>query len=326
MYSLHSYGQMLADTPRMQAYTSALRRAVRAGSVVLDLGCGPGVFALLSCQLGARRVYAVEPNDIIQIGRDAAREQGFSDRIEFIQELSTNVTLPERADVVISDLRGILPWYGQHLPSIVDARSRFLTPKGLLIPCRDRIWAALVEVPEKYDELVKPWTDKYAGFRLNSGRNLSVNTWGKIRVKPENLLSESLYWHEIDYLNVTETNFRENISLTATRGGMAHGLAVWFDTELCEGIAFSNAPGAEELIYGQAFFPFEEAVPIAGGDRVDVRLQARLIGDHYVWRWDTNVSSHTGSKHSFKQSTLLGVPFSTSALRKRADQLHKQSK
>ena len=53
MYSLHFYGQMLADAPRMDAYLVALRQAVKPESVVLDLGCGPGVFALLACKLGA---------------------------------------------------------------------------------------------------------------------------------------------------------------------------------------------------------------------------------------------------------------------------------
>jgi len=291
----------MADALRMDAYIRAMRQTIKPGSVVVDLGSGPGVFALMACQLGARRVFAIEPNDVIQIGRDAAREHGFDDRIEFIQQLSTEITLPERADVVVSDLRGILPWYGHHLPSIVDARSRFLAPRGVLIPARDRLWIAVVEVPEKYDEIVKPWNDS----NLLSGRNLVLNSWGKIRVKPENLLSESVCWQEIDYHNVTESNFRENMSLTAAREGTAHGFVVWFDADLCEGIGFSNAPGAEELIYGQGFFPFANPINVASGDRVDVRLEARLIGDHYVWRWND-------------QSTLLGVPFSTSELRKRA--------
>ena len=309
---------MIVDSVRMDAYIRAMRQTIKPKSVVADLGSGPGLFALVACQLGARRVYAIEPNDIIQIGRDAAREHGLSDRIEFIQELSTNVTLPEQADVIVADLRGILPWYGQHLPSIVDARSRFLKPQGVLIPARDRMWAALVEVPEKYDELIKPWTGNNTGFSLNSGRHLAVNTWSKVHVEPDSLLSASVCWHEIEYGNVSEINFRENISLTATRGGVVHGLAVWFDSELFDGIGFTNAPGAEEMIYGQGFFPFEEAVQIAAADRVDVVLEARLIGDHYVWRWDTTVSLQSGTNHSFRQSTLLGEPFSTSELRKRA--------
>ena len=54
MYSLHFYGQMIADARRMEAYVAALRKAVRSDSVVMDLGCGPGVLALIACKLGAR--------------------------------------------------------------------------------------------------------------------------------------------------------------------------------------------------------------------------------------------------------------------------------
>src|SRR5687768_6067497 len=140
MYSVHFYGQMLADTSRMEAHSAALRRAVRPDSVVLDLGCGPGVFALLACKFGARRVYAVEPDSTITIAREAAVANGFADRIEFFQALSTEVTLPELATVIISDLRGVLPWFQQHIPAIIDARKRLLAPGGTLIPGRDFVW------------------------------------------------------------------------------------------------------------------------------------------------------------------------------------------
>ena len=88
MYSVYFYGQMLADTPRLRAYVEALKRSVKPGAVVLDLGCGPGFFALLACQLGARRVYAVEPDDVIQIAHDAATANGYTDKIDFFQSFS----------------------------------------------------------------------------------------------------------------------------------------------------------------------------------------------------------------------------------------------
>src|ERR1051325_11959474 len=114
MYSLHFYGQMLADAPRMEAYAAALRRTVNRDSVVMDLGCGPGVFALLACKFGARRVYAVEPNNVIGLAREAAVANGFADRIEFFEGVSTEITLPERASILISDLRCVFPWFQQH--------------------------------------------------------------------------------------------------------------------------------------------------------------------------------------------------------------------
>src|SRR5579864_6216059 len=109
MYNLTDYGAMMFDQPRMQAYVSALERAVRPGSVVLDIGTGTGVFALLACRFGARKVYAIEPNDAIHVARRLAADNGCADRIEFVQDLSTRITLPEKADVIVSDLRGVLP-------------------------------------------------------------------------------------------------------------------------------------------------------------------------------------------------------------------------
>lgn len=318
MYSISAYGKMIADAPRMDAYVAALREAIRPESVVVDLGCGPGFFAILACRLGARRVFAIEPSNAIQVGRDAAREYGFSDRIEFIQDLSTRVTLQEQADVIVSDLRGVLPWFQQSIASIIDARSRFLRPGGILIPRLDRLWAAVVETPARYAEIVEPWEVDGQGFVLSSGRKLVVNYWTKLRVRQEDLLGQPVLWHELDYQQTEDVNVCKNVSLSVARKGTAHGLSIWFDTELINGVGFSNAPGGAELIYGQGFFPFQQPLEVEDGDRIDVRLEARLIGDDYVWRWDTALVSQGKIKSSFKQSTLSGTPLSLAQLRKRA--------
>ena len=48
MYSIMGYGEMIADSVRMDAYVRALRRAVKPGSVVLDIGTGTGIFAVVA--------------------------------------------------------------------------------------------------------------------------------------------------------------------------------------------------------------------------------------------------------------------------------------
>src|SRR5258706_10546934 len=148
MYSVNGYGEMIADQVRMDAYVSALRNAITPDSVVLDIGTGPGVFAVLACKFGAKRVYAIEPADAIQLAREFSAANGCSEKIVFFQDLSTRVSLPERADVIISDLRGVLPFFQQHIGSIVDARRRFLAPRGVLIPQLDSLWAAVVKAPK----------------------------------------------------------------------------------------------------------------------------------------------------------------------------------
>src|SRR5437867_1498240 len=168
MYSISGYVQMIADERRMLAYSTALRRAVGADSIVLDIGAGTGILSLLACQYGARKVYAVEPSSAIALAEQAALANGFADRMECMQALSTEIRLPQRADVIISDLHGVLPLLQQHLPSIMDARSRLLAPGGNLIPKRDVLWAAVVETPQQHDRLVKPWTQERFGLHLHS--------------------------------------------------------------------------------------------------------------------------------------------------------------
>jgi len=311
MYSLHSYGQMLAGAPRMQAYTAALERAVKPGSVVLDLGCGPGVFALVACRLGARRVYAVEPDNVIEIAREAAKANGFADRIEFFQNFSTEITLPEKADVIVSDLRGVLPLYQHHIPSIVDARTRLLAPNGTLLPRRDILWAAVVETPDRYHEIVGPWEDQ--NFDLSGATRVVTNTWRKTLIEPRELLVEPSTWATLDYYEIESPDIRADISWQVKRAGTAHGIAVWFDSELIDDAGFSNAPGRPELIYGNGLLPFSRPVEVAEGAGINLTLSADFVGDDYVWRWETEF---TKPPLSFKQSTFFGVPLSPSQLRK----------
>src|SRR5262245_14115993 len=109
IYSLASYAGMLDDATRVPAYLEALKRSVRPGSVVLDLGAGFGYFALAACRLGASRVYAVEPAESVSLLPSLARLNGYADRIVTLRDLSTRVTLPEPVDLVVADIRGVLP-------------------------------------------------------------------------------------------------------------------------------------------------------------------------------------------------------------------------
>ena len=320
MYSLRFYGQMLADAPRMDAYAAALRHTVKPDSVVMDLGSGPGVFALLACKLGARRVYAVEPEGVISLARELAAANGFADRIEFFEKLSTEVELPEPATIVISDLRGVLPWFQRHIPSMMDVRARLLARGGVLIPHRDILWAAVVEAPEQYEEIVGPWQKNKFDLDLNAGTRLVTNTWRKTRISAEQLLVEPVCWTTVDYYEVDSPDIRAEICWRAARKGTAHGVAVWFDSDLVDDIRFSNHPGAAEMIYGNGLFPFSAPVEVLEGDRIQVRLAAKMVEDDYVWRWDTDFFARDDRqpRTSFKQSSFFGVPLSATQLRKLA--------
>src|SRR5215471_13000522 len=320
MYSVSMYGFMIADRVRTDAYAEALRRAVKPDSVVLDIGAGTGVFALLACRFGARRVYAIEPADVIQVAREIAAANGYGDRIECIQKLSTEVTLPEKADVIISDLRGRLPFLGRHISSIADARARLLKPGGTLISRRDDVWAAIVEAEETYNEYLGHW-DKYE-FDMSAARRIVTNTagWGLKKDSAEILLAEPRLWATLDYTTISDPNVAGEMSFDVARDGTAHGMLAWFNAMVADGIGFSNAPGADNhaKVYGRSFFPWPQPVELKEGDRINARLEARLVGDQYVYRWETTVRSRNSEqvKASFKQSTFYGESPSLNDLRK----------
>jgi protein arginine N-methyltransferase 1 len=313
MYSIGDYGDMIADKVRMDPYAYALKAVIEPDSVVLDIGTGTGMHALLACKFGARKVYAIEPNDSIHLARELAQVNGYADRIEFFQDVSTHVSLPEKADVIVSDLRGVLPLYGGHIPAIIDARERHLAPGGVLIPKRDTMWVSLVETDKVYNELIGPWDYPY-GLAMEEAKQIVLNTWIEENTdtfRKSNLLTEPQIWTELDYTSIENPDVSSSrLIQKATRDGTAHGLLLWFDGEIAEGIRVFNGPGAEKMaeVYGCGFFPLLEPVSIEKGDTISLDIRADLIEDEYNWHWHTRIQSGDNPqaiKADFQQSIDL---------------------
>ena len=312
-YSLHDHGRMIRDRDRTDAYARALERVIRPDSIVLDIGAGSGILSLLAARSGARRVFAVEPTDVIELARVLAAVNGVADTVEFIQARSTTISLPERADVIVSDLRGILPLYGLHIPSIVDARQRHLAQAGTLIPFCDALWAAPAELAGIYEDRISSWETRPYGFNIAAARGFAANTWGKVAAPANSLLASPERLAVLDYRSILSPEVKSSAESKVTRSGTLHGVLVWFDTELAEGVGFSNAPGENEKIYGQGFFPLLEPVDVTRGDAISFAFSASLFGDEYMFRWNTRIadaSNPSETKAAFTQSTLFASPLS----------------
>jgi len=319
MYSILDFGNMIADQGRMEPYIKALRESVNHESIVLDIGTGTGIFALLACHYGAYKVYAIEPNDTIQVAKDLAEANGYSDRIEFIQDISTRVELPERVNVIISDLRGRLPLFRHNIPSIIDARRRFLAEDGVMIPAQDTLFAALVESHSLFQKHYSPWINDELGIDLKPVVHKVMNTsWGR-KISDEHMLTEPQPWATINYNTVEVPEISGELKWVVQCDGTAHGIRVWFDAEIAPGLGFSNAPDQSEHVYGNEFFPWLEPVSIKSGDGVSVSFQANLVDEDYIWRWKSRVYEQNDPdkvKASFNQSSFDAVPLSLEKLRK----------
>ena len=190
-----------------------------------------------------------------------------------------------------------------------------------MIAREDRIWAAVVEAPERYGKTVDPWERNILGQDLSPARRMAVNDIQRVRLTSEQLLTEPQLWATLDYASVENPDFQGVLNCTVKRGGIGHGFVAWFETDLADGVSFSNAPGAPEAIYASIFFPWLNPVPLAAGQAVCVDLQAKLLERDYFWRWTTHVKSAQTPAETvvhFDQSQLQGTMLSPAKLRKSA--------
>jgi protein arginine N-methyltransferase 1 len=112
---------------------------------------------------------------------------------------------------------------------------------------------------------------------------------------------------------------REQFTLKARRAGIAHGLLLWFESELLRDVKISNAPGRPKNVYGQLFLPWPRPIELEKGSAIDVSLRADLVGEDYVWTWETSI----GTEH-FRQSSFAAVPLTAESLARR--EAHHQPK
>lgn len=314
MYSVLSYGHMVADAVRMDAYARAIARTVKPGSVVVDLGAGTGIFSLLAARAGARRVHAIEPNPAIWVLADLARDGGVADRVEIHHATSYDVTLPERADVIVSDLRGSIPLHGEHLAVLRDAKARLLAPSGVLLPARDELFVGVVE-----SDKLEAWMSGGAigferyGFRADAIRRSVLNTpvsdGGELRAN--DLVTTKERWATLEY-GAARGPIEGEVDLDLLRRGTAHALAVWFSATLFEDLGFTTEPGTS-MVYSRMLLPLSEPIALEHGDRVHLVLRVDEQGQR--WAWETTVTApDLAIKARLRQSSFFGAPTSPEAL------------
>lgn len=325
MYSLHAFGSMIRDEVRMSAYTEALRRSVKPGSVVIDIGAGTGIFSFIACQFGARHVYAIEPNPLVDIGKSISATLNLNDRITFIQDMSTNVTLPELADVIVGDIRGQVPMMKGIFDTYADAKTRLLKPDGVLIPQRDTLYAALVSDEETYqNEVLAPWKVNPYGLDMSSPLSYVLNKPinRTYMPAPEQVLCPPQIWTVFQWGDQIDPHVSNVLRWTVEHPGTAHFLHLWFNGKLVDGVEIINAPGAKRAkVYGSITFPLSEPLALEPGNVITLDLRADPTGSGFIYRWTTQLyatpedEAQQRKSKQFVQSTFFGQPISNAIKR-----------
>ena len=238
---------MLNDRLRVQAYDNAIKSAVRPGDVVLDIGTGSGLLAMLAVRAGASHVYACESVGIIaQKGREIITANQLSDRITVVDKRSTDLVpgsdLPEKADVLISEIvdRNLV---GEGIiPTLEHALTVLVKPDARILPQSGQLFIRAFECAELHAAYN---VDEVAGFDVSlfnefspCGSSTLINLGGYTL----NPLSEPVLAFDFCF---TEPDFaanEETMEIRGTRPGMLHGLVAWFRLCVDDSNTVDNSP------------------------------------------------------------------------------------
>ncbi|MFQ6112097.1 MAG: methyltransferase domain-containing protein [Nitrospinota bacterium] len=307
---IFTHNDMLKDRVRCESYRRAIHRRVRPGDVVLDLGCGTGLLSFFACQAGARKVYAVEEQDIVHLAREAARRNRFSERIEFLQAFSLDLSLPEKVDIILSELIGFFVFDEGVLTYLIDARERFLKPGGKLLPERVELFMVPAARQPLWREVGR-WQRRAYGLDLGHlGEYLAHNILVG-RLEPKGFLSRPKSLGRVDFYRVKETSFEGRARFRVEREGLLCGLGGWFELSLAPGIGLSTSPLSPRTGWGSCLFPLMSPTPVGPGERVEVDFRATPLAGEVFLSWDVSAQGGPPQRHS----TFRGFPARRESLR-----------
>ena len=298
---------LVSDTVRNELYRNAISECVEEGDVVVDIGTGSGLLAFWACEYGASRVYAIERTEIIDIAERIAKDNNLQDKVVFIRGNSSEVELPEKADVVVSELISKFG-LGQNLVEVsADARDRFLKVGGRIIPQSLDMILVPVEDEDLYNQ-ISVWDSDFNKVDLSCVKTMALNDTYSRRFRPTNYLSRPEKVHSVNFDMANSSSVVDTeVTFCVNRTGVIHGLCGWFNVRLYNDVFITNEPPSGLSAWDNIFFPFEEPMLLRPSDLIHVHLMATSAAEGCVWRWHIDIPRDSSDKNGtsvHKQSNL----------------------
>lgn len=280
---------MLQDRVRTSRYLQAIRQTVQPGDIVVEIGTGTGVLAVAAAHAGARHIYAIEGTPMGQAAHAVFSANGVIDQITLVEGWSTRVPverIPERADLLISEIIGNEPLGEGLLESTRDAVTRFLKPGGRLIPMAIQIYALPMSLPHDLiaEQLftptrVKQWQTRYG---VDFSPLLEFNQFAQATdlILPQDLadcnaLSAPILLNAIDLADIQEITFERHAQGHATEDGQINALFIGFRLQLTPTLWLSTLPDEadDDNHWLASVKVFAEPLTVAEGDAIRVRYR-----------------------------------------------------
>jgi len=292
--NLFEQEKMLADRVRTETYRNAIRKYIGPDDVVLDLGTGNGILSFFAARQNAKKVYAIDHSDFIEVTKKVAEHNNFHN-IEFVKIHSRDFKPNEKIDVLIHEQIGDYLFNENLLENILDLKNRLLKSSGRIIPGKFELFlepTCLYEsaripfifnnemygidysvLKDNYDALEKfkpvtyeqRWLDKksVASFLCETSPILSFDL---NEIKSEN-----------DIPHMIET------AKQVIKSGSLDGFSLFFNVIFDDETFFTTSPlKADTTHWGNCFFRVERR-DFVEGDMITYKLSMQNLLDIKTW-------------------------------------------
>jgi len=275
---------MMNDEVRNNAYSDALKLAVRDGDLVLDIGTGSGLLSLMAVTSGAEMVITCETSKTIaEVATEIIERNGYKEKISVLNKKSTDLIigedLPQKADLIVSEVLSS-EFVGEGVrTTVLDANRRLLKKGGRMIPQSGKIKIALIDNnPEIFSNTSVASVQGYDLSLFNSISQKKFNL--KLKDKPV-LLSNPEDAFKINLCDMEEVLGQEKIiELQVNQDGLCVGLIQWIWLHLFDEIEYENKPGECDSHWYTPIYLFDKPVVAKKGDVFKIKA---VLGEDYVW-------------------------------------------
>ena len=280
----------LVDAGRVEAYQRAIERYVRPGQVVVDVGTGTGLRALLASRRGPRKLYAVDASRNLDTARWVARRNGFSD-IEFVRADSSRFRPPEKVDVLLHEQLGDALFDAGLIPRLLGLRDRLLVDGGRILPNRFEVF---VEPVQLLDEACIPfiWSQRFPSVdysclqTLREAMNPSYFTRVIRSYEVDHLLCdpEPAFAFDLETMAADGLPHRVRYSRPVVEEGRVDGFCLFYKVAFDAELSFNVSPLRGQNHAGMMLLRVDSR-EFERFDTLSFELELGDPGDVRTWRW-----------------------------------------
>lgn len=276
------HGPMLLDPVRNAAYAHAIEAIVRPGMLVLEIGAGSGLLALIAARAGAQ-VVACEQNPLIAAAAQSIVERnGYADRVTIVAKRSDAMTIPDdmprRADLVVHEIFGSQLFDEGVNGALADARQRLLKPGAPSLPRGAAIRCALAANAAAIP--IATFADVH-GFDLSTFELLvrpARSIWSNVR---RGLVRRSAPGSGLamDYDSPPPFGPASDTTILESDGGRIDGIVQWIEIGFPDGATLENDPFADgpDSHWAATYQAFPAPIETRPGDKIAVTLGHREL-------------------------------------------------